>query len=73
MTSRKATSAGNGECLARCTCGLAFPGPWELTGHFLAVYPPDAGQPPGDIQHADATRPVPTRGKTIIAALPKTS
>jgi hypothetical protein len=42
--------------LARCSCGLAFPGPWNLTGHFLDIYPPHADQPPGDIRHADATR-----------------
>jgi hypothetical protein len=34
---------------------LAFPGPWGLIGHFLAVYPPDADQPVDDITHADTT------------------
>ena len=42
--------------LARCSCGLGFPGPWELTGHFLAVYPPHADQPADATRHADATR-----------------
>jgi hypothetical protein len=42
--------------LARCSCGLAFPGPWNLAGHFLDVYPPHADRPPGGIRHADATR-----------------
>jgi hypothetical protein len=39
-----------------CACGLTFKGPWELTGHFLAVYPPHARQPLDGGQHADATR-----------------
>jgi hypothetical protein len=51
---RKATPGGDE--LARCSCGLAFPGPWDLIGHFLAVYPPDADQPLDAIRHADATR-----------------
>jgi hypothetical protein len=42
--------------LARCPCGLAFPGPWNLTGHFLDAYPPHADRPPDDIRHADTTR-----------------
>jgi hypothetical protein len=43
-------------CSTECACGLAFPSPWELIGHFLAVYPPDADQPLDDIRHADVTR-----------------
>jgi DNA-binding transcriptional regulator YhcF (GntR family) len=56
MTIHQATRGSDGDRQARCACGLAFPGPWELTGHFLAVYPPHADQPLDDIPHADVTR-----------------
>jgi ribosomal protein S25 len=49
-------AAADGDDLARCSCGLAFPGPWNLTGHFLAVYPPHADKPLDVIRNADATR-----------------
>jgi hypothetical protein len=39
-----------------CTCGQTFEGPWELTTHFLEVYPPNARRPSDGGQHADATR-----------------
>jgi hypothetical protein len=40
----------------QCACGRTFKGPWELTAHLLAVYPPKARQSSDDSQHADATR-----------------
>jgi hypothetical protein len=40
---------------ARCACGLACPGPWELTSHLLATYPPSARQPLDGTPHGDAT------------------
>jgi hypothetical protein len=40
---------------ARCACGLAFPGPWQLVSHLLATYPPHADQPLDDTPHGDAT------------------
>jgi hypothetical protein len=40
----------------RCACGLVLRRSWDLIGHFLAVYPPHAGQPLDDIRHADVTR-----------------
>jgi hypothetical protein len=40
---------------AACTCGMAFPGPWELAAHLLAAFPPKAPAPPGSQPHADAT------------------
>jgi hypothetical protein len=52
------SQAGHGDdsYRARCTCGLALPRPWDLIGHFLAVYPPHARQPLDNIRHADVTR-----------------
>jgi hypothetical protein len=55
MTSRPATPGSGGKCAVRCACGLAYAGPWELIGHFLAVWPPDAGEPLDGTRHADAT------------------
>jgi hypothetical protein len=40
---------------AACTCGMAFPGPWELAAHLLEAFPPKAPAPPGSQPHADAT------------------
>jgi ribosomal protein S25 len=56
MTNHPATRNSDGDHLARCACGLTFPDPWGLTGHFLAVYPPHADQQLDDIPHADVTR-----------------
>jgi hypothetical protein len=56
MTNRQATRDNDGDHLARCACGLTSPGPWELTEHFLSIYPPNADRPPDDIPHADVTR-----------------
>jgi hypothetical protein len=39
-----------------CACGLTFKTPWELTAHFLEVYPPSALRPDDDGEHVDATR-----------------
>jgi hypothetical protein len=39
-----------------CACGLTFKGPWELTAHFLEVYPLNARQSHDDGEHADVTR-----------------
>jgi hypothetical protein len=55
MTSGRATPGSHGERTAECACGLAFPGPWELIAHFLAVYPPGEDQPLDDKTHADVT------------------
>ena len=53
MRGQAASSApGDG---AVCACGLMFPGPWDLVGHFLAVYPPHAGRPLDDARHADVS------------------
>jgi hypothetical protein len=41
--------------MAKCACGLVFPGPWDMIAHFLAVYPPSADQPADDKTHADVT------------------
>jgi hypothetical protein len=40
---------------AACTCGQAFPGPWELAGHLLKAFPPKAPARPVGQAHADAT------------------
>jgi len=42
--------------LALCSCGLTFPSPWDLIGHFLTVYPPHVNQSLDNVRHADATR-----------------
>lgn len=55
MTSRRATPSADGARGAECACGLAFADPWDLIGHFLAVYPPDADKPLDDTSHADVT------------------
>jgi hypothetical protein len=55
MSNRTATGEGDSACVAKCACGLSFPGPWELIGHFLDAYPPRADRPLDDIHHADAT------------------
>ena len=55
MGDRTAMSADDTACAAKCACGLSFPGPWELIGHFLDVYPPHADEPLDGIGHADTT------------------
>jgi hypothetical protein len=56
MANRSAIPNGGSRRVARCVCGLTFPGPWELIGHFLAVYPPNVDEPLDDVTHADVTR-----------------
>ena len=41
---------------AACACGLALPGPWELTAHLLEVFPPKVVRPLDGQRHADVTR-----------------
>jgi hypothetical protein len=55
MSNHPATSADDTACVAKCACGLSFPGPWELIAHFLDAYPPRADKPLDDIRHTDAT------------------
>jgi hypothetical protein len=55
MTSGPAAPGGDGKRAVRCACGLAFACPWELIGHFLAVWPPDADEPLDHTRHADVT------------------
>jgi hypothetical protein len=52
---------------AGCTCGLVFPGPWELAAHLLEAFPPKAAVPPDGQRHADATRLAVKVGSTTAA------
>jgi hypothetical protein len=56
MTSPQANRSTDNMPMAKCVCGLAFAGPWDMIAHFLAAYPPSADQPADDKTHADVTR-----------------
>lgn len=55
MASPRPAGTHDASQAAWCACGLAFPGPWELTNHLLATWPPCAELPLDGTPHGDDT------------------